>query len=84
MGAARSTQLYSLQFEIGRVGVRGPYVGSVHVREDALRSPKEHRGGRASAARYHIRTTQSLLQGGVRGESRDPELDSTHLRYAHT
>lgn len=65
MGAAGSVELYALQFKVGRVGIRSTYVGSVHVRKDALRSPKEHGSRRASTARNHTGKTQSVLQGSI-------------------
>lgn len=68
MGAAGSVELHAFQFEIGCVGIRCTYVGSIHVRKDALRSPKEYGSRRAGAARNHTRTTQGLFQGSVRGE----------------
>lgn len=68
MGAAGSVELHALQFEIGCVGIRSTYVGSIHVRKDALRSPKEYGSCRASTARNHLGTTQGMFQGSVRGK----------------
>lgn len=68
MGAAGSVELHALQFEIGCMGIWSTYVGSVHVRKDALWSPKEYWGCRASAARNHPRTTKGVFQGSVRGK----------------
>lgn len=67
MGAAGSAELHALQLQVGRVGVRGTYVGSVHVRKDALRSLEEHGGSRAGAAGNHSGETKSVLQGSIRG-----------------
>lgn len=53
VGTARSTELHAIQLEVRCVGLRRPHVGGFHLREDALRPSKEHRGRRASAARYN-------------------------------
>lgn len=68
MGAAGSVKLHALQFEIGRMGIRSTYVGSIHMRKDALRSPKEYGSRRASAARNHIGTAQGVFQGSIRSK----------------
>lgn len=68
MGAAGSIELHALQFEIGCVGIRSTYVGSIHVRKDALRSPKEYGSRRAGAARNYTGTTQGVFQGSIRGK----------------
>lgn len=68
MGAAGSVELHALQFEVRCMGIRGTYVGSIHVRQDALWSPEEHGSRRAGTAGNHPGTTQGVLQGSIRGK----------------